>query len=75
MTSPRNNQGRSGECEDSGIDGQANRPNQMATNGMEKLALKESALEQEWVTKGNKDDSEDGQQNLPWPFNVAPTSQ
>jgi hypothetical protein len=37
------------------------------------LALKTPVPKQELDTKGNKDDSEDGQQNPPCPLNIAAT--
>jgi len=46
----------------------------MAEGRIGELALKAPVPKQELETKGNKDDSEDGQQNLPYPFNIAPTS-
>jgi len=46
----------------------------MAKGRIGELALKAPVPKQELEKKGNKDYSEDGQQNLTCPFNIAPTT-
>ncbi len=45
----------------------------MATTGLGNLPSKHLLQNKELDTKGNKHDSEDEQQNLPWPLNITPT--